>query len=83
MSQSKKGSLIEALINTAIGFGINFTANLVILPLFGFENLTLETNFYIGIAYTVVSVARSYVVRRWFNGKIGEIAERLSNRVVP
>ena len=78
MSQSKKGSLIEALINTTIGFGINFTANLVILPLFGFENLTLETNFYIGIAYTVVSVARSYVVRRWFNAHIERAAKRLA-----
>lgn len=80
MSQSKRGSLIEALINTAIGFGINFTANLVILPLFGFDSLTLETNLYIGLAYTAISVARSYVVRRWFNGKIGELAERLANK---
>ena len=78
MSQSKKGSLIEALINTSIGFSINFTANLIILPLFGFENLTLETNFYIGLAYTVVSVARGYVVRRWFNARIERVAQRLA-----
>ena len=70
MSQTRKGSLIEALINTSIGFGINFTANLIILPLFGFESLTVETNFYIGIAYTVISVVRSYVIRRWFNQHI-------------
>ena len=80
MSQSKRGSLIEVLINTAIGFSINFTANLLILPLFGFTSLTLEKNFYIGLAFTVVSVARSYVVRRWFNGRIGELAERLAAR---
>lgn len=78
MSQSKKGSLVEALINTAIGFGINFTANLLILPLFGFESLTLETNFYIGLAYTLISVVRSYVIRRWFNKHIVAAAQKLA-----
>lgn len=78
MSQTKKGSLIEALINTAIGFGINFTANLVILPLFGFDSLTLETNLYIGFAYTAISVVRSYVIRRWFNKHIVKAAEKLA-----
>ena len=78
MSQSKKGSLIEALINTAIGFSINFTANLIILPLFGFDSLTVETNFYIGIAYTIISVIRSYVIRRWFNHHIVKAAQKLA-----
>lgn len=78
MSQSKKGSLYEALINTAIGFGINFTANLIILPMFGFDSLTVETNLYIGIAYTAISVVRSYVVRRWFNHHIVKAAQKLA-----
>lgn len=78
MSQSKKGSLIEALINTAIGFSINFTANLIVLPAFGFDSLTVETNIYIGLAYTAISVVRSYVVRRWFNHHIVKAAERLA-----
>jgi hypothetical protein len=76
MQQTKLGSFYEALINVAIGFGINFIANLLILPLFGF-NITLIDNLYIGLLYTVVSVARSYVVRRWFNARIHETAMRL------
>lgn len=78
MSQTRKGSLAEALINVAIGFIINFIANLIILPLFGFEGLTMETNFYIGLAYTAVSVVRSYVIRRWFNSMIVRAAATLS-----
>ena len=78
MEQTKLGSFYEACINVAIGFWINFIANLVILPLFGF-NITLVDNFYIGLLYTIVSVARSYVVRRWFNRKIHETAMRLGS----
>lgn len=68
MSQTKIGSFAEAWLNIAIGFGINFTANLLILPRFGFHTLTLEKNFAIGILYTVISLVRSYCLRRWFNG---------------
>lgn len=78
MSQSKRGSLIEALINVLIGFGINFSANLIILPMFGMETLTLENNLYIGILYTAISIIRSYVIRRWFNEMITSAASRLS-----
>lgn len=77
MSQTRLGSFIEAWINVLIGFGINFAANLVILPLFGF-NVTLSDNFQIGLLYTVVSVARSYGIRRWFNARIHRAAMRLS-----
>lgn len=81
MTQTKLGSFIEAWVNVFIGFWINFAANLVILPMFGFEGLTMATNFYIGLAYTVVSVARSYVIRRWFNARLHAAAERLAERV--
>ena len=68
MSQTPKGSLVEAVANTAVGFGVNFTANMLILPLFGFTNLTLGKNLFIGALYTAISLVRSYVLRRWFNG---------------
>lgn len=77
MRQTKLGSFYESCINVAIGFSINFIANLVILPLFGF-NITLTDNLYIGLLYTVISVARSYVVRRWFDGRIHAAAQKLA-----
>ena len=77
MQQSRLGSLIEALFNVLIGFGINFAANLVILPLFGF-NVTPTDALGIGVFFTVISIARSYVIRRWFNARLHAAAQRLA-----
>lgn len=66
-AQSRLGSFIEASVNIAIGFSINFTANMLILPRFGFHSLTAEKAFGIGCLFTVISLCRSYVIRRYFN----------------
>lgn len=66
MSQTKKGSFIEALGNTIVGWVVNYIANLLILPMFGF-NVTYSQAFYIGCIFTVISIVRSYVLRRVFN----------------
>lgn len=66
--QTKWGSFVEAWGNVAVGFGINFTANWLILPLFGFTTLTVGKNLAIGGMFTVISVGRTYVIRRYFNG---------------
>jgi len=80
MTQTKLGSLIEVSTNIFIGFWINFCANLVILPLFGFTTLTLEQNFYIGILYTLIAVARGYVIRRWFNARLHAASEKIAGK---
>lgn len=67
MSQTKIGSFAEAWLNIAVGFGINFAANMVVLPQFGFP-VTPWAAFGIGLVFTVISLARSYILRRWFNG---------------
>jgi hypothetical protein len=78
MNQSRLGSFIEAWINVLIGFSINYVMNLVILGwLFGYP-ITLTANFLIGCLFTVVSVVRSYVIRRWFNARLHEAAQRLA-----
>ena len=56
-------------MNIAVGFTINYCANLIILPLFGFASLTPGKNFIIGLLYTVISLVRQFVIRRWFNGR--------------
>lgn len=75
--QSRMGSLIEVCINILIGFVINWFANLLILPLFGF-NVTGSQAFHMGLLFTVISVARSYVVRRWFERRIHAAALRMA-----
>jgi hypothetical protein len=78
MNQTRLVSFIETMINILIGFAINFVANLVILPMFGFESLTLTTNFEIGLLYTVISVIRSYVIRRWFNAGMHAVSAAMA-----
>ena len=67
VSQTRLGSFVESWANIAIGFSINFTANWLILPAFGFHSLTLTTNFEIGLLYTLISLCRSFALRRLFN----------------
>ena len=81
MDQTRLGSLIEAGINVLIGFVINMAANFVILPLVGFE-ITLQQNLFIGVLYTLVSVARSYIVRRWFNARLRAASLRMAGASV-
>ena len=77
MTQTRLGSLIEAIINVVIGFTINFGANMLIFPLFGFH-ITPGANLALGLIYTVISVARSYCVRRWFNARLHRMASAVA-----
>lgn len=69
MRQTRKGSLIEALANVAIGYLINMLANFALFPLFGWH-ISLRQNLLMGVLYTGISIARSYALRRWFNAWI-------------
>lgn len=77
MTQTKLGSLYESLINIVIGFSINFVANMLIFPLFGFH-ISAGNNFILGCIYTGISLVRSYVIRRWFNAQLQAVAEKLA-----
>lgn len=77
MSQSRLESLVEVSINIAIGFGINWTANMYILPLYGFA-ITGGQAFSIGLVFTAISVVRGYVIRRWFNARIRALSARVA-----
>ena len=66
MNQSRIGSLVEACIGTAIGFAVSIGLSCVVYPMFG-HAFTLAQNFLITAIFTVASVIRSYIVRRWAN----------------
>ena len=59
-------SATEAVVNIAIGYAVSVTANLLVLPLFGYD-VTIGDSLAIGLAFTVISLIRSYIVRRLFN----------------
>lgn len=75
MTQTRLGSLIEALMNTAIGFVISMAISVVVYPAFG-HRFTLAQNAGITLIFTVASIARGYVLRRWFNGRLHAAALR-------
>ena len=65
MKQSRAMSLVEAIANVAVGYGVAVVTQLLIFPVFGLHT-TLAQNLKMGAVFTVVSIARSYVLRRLF-----------------
>ena len=64
-AQSRPMSLLEALTGTTVGFGVAVTTQLVVFPWFGLP-ASFSDSLAIGAIFTVVSIARSYAVRRLF-----------------
>ncbi len=64
--QSRLQSFLESCVNVAIGYTVALLTQLAVFPLFGMK-VSLEANFAIGGIFTVVSLVRSYAVRRLFN----------------
>ncbi len=73
--QSRLTSLIEANINTFTGFIINWCAGFVIYPLAGMSVDVLDVTT-ITLLFTVLSVARNYLIRRFFNKDSSVVSER-------
>lgn len=69
MKQTKIESLIESLVNILIGFFTALGSQLLIFPLFDI-NIPIQDNLLIGLYFTLISLARSYVVRRYFNKRV-------------
>lgn len=66
MKDSKKKSLVEAIFNIVVGFTINFGMNMLLLPLMFGIPFSWGGFFNLGLLYTGVSLARSYMLRRMF-----------------
>lgn len=79
MTQTRLSSLVEALLNTAIGFVLSVVTSMIVFPLYGMP-LSFSTNLHITFWFTLVSIARGYVVRRWFNARLHRLAQRLAGQ---
>ena len=66
MTQTRVMSATEATVNVLVGFGVAVGTQVAIFPLFGLI-ATLEQNMAMGAVFTIVSLVRSYVLRRVFN----------------
>lgn len=65
MKQSRTMSMLESIINIAVGFGISLTAQIFFLPLLGVQ-ISLSQNITFALIMTVISIVRSYLLRRLF-----------------
>lgn len=68
MTQSRIDSTMEAVTNTAIGFVISLLTWIAVSHAFDIP-MPFATNLAITGIFTVVSIARQYVLRRLFNGR--------------
>ena len=65
MKQSRVMSLVEAIANVIVGYGVAVVTQILIFPIFGLST-TLAQNLTMGAVFTVVSIARSFALRRVF-----------------
>jgi hypothetical protein len=65
MSQFRRLSLIEAVTNVTVGYGLAVATQIVIFPWFGLV-VSLDDNLAIGAVFVITSLLRSYALRRLF-----------------
>ena len=58
--------MVESLTNVAIGYGVALASQLLIFPFYDID-ISLQDNIAIGVWFTLISLVRSYVIRRYFN----------------
>ncbi|GGB94754.1 hypothetical protein GCM10011363_09240 [Marivita lacus] len=70
MKQSRRMSLVESVANVTVGYGVAVVTQILIFPVFGLHT-TLAQNLKMGAVFTVVSIARSFAIRRVFEAMRG------------
>ena len=71
VSQSRKHSILETLANVAVGYVVAIAAQILIFPLWGIHE-ALGSQLGIGSMFTVISICRTYVIRRIANSWRGD-----------
>lgn len=80
MAQTRIDSLVEVLLNVAIGWVIALVTQLLVFPMFGI-NISIGDQLGISVIFTVVSIVRGYVIRRWFNARLHAMAMKLAKEL--
>lgn len=65
MMQSWRQSLIEAVANVVVGYALAILTQIVVFPWFGLQ-VPFKDNLAIGAMFVMVSLLRSYALRRLF-----------------
>ena len=59
-------SLVETMTNILVGLVISFLSQIVIFKIYG-VHLSTQQNVEITLYFTIISILRSYALRRFFN----------------
>ena len=65
MKQSRAMSLMEAFANVVVGYGVAVATLMLVFPVFGLQT-TLAQNLKMGAVFSIVSIIRSFALRRVF-----------------
>lgn len=65
MRQSRRMSMVEAVANVVIGYGIAVATQVAMFPLFGIH-IALADDLAIGVIFAIVSLVRGFMLRRLF-----------------
>ena len=63
--QSRRQSLIAAIANVAVGYALAVLTQIVVFPWFGLQ-VPFRDNLAIGAMFVMISLLRSYALRRLF-----------------
>lgn len=69
MKQTCLMSLVEPLANVTVGYCVAVITQILIFPMFGLHT-TQAQNLKMGAVFTVVSIARSFALRRLFERRL-------------
>lgn len=67
--QSRIDSFMEALTGTMIGLAVSTVANATLTPWVLGHPISVHENVILSAGFTVISIARTFVIRRVFNGR--------------
>ena len=81
MKQSRIDSAIEASLNILVGTVIYVIVNYTLLSWMLGIHISVATSLWISIMFTIISLIRSYVIRRLCDGK--SIWEAIKARFLP
>ncbi len=79
--QHRLTSLLEVCINTGIGFWVSFIFWPPVAAVMGYP-YSLADNFAITGIFTVLSIARGYIIRRFFAQGLHNTAARWARRLL-
>lgn len=81
MNQTKLESLLEVIINVTIGWFIAILTQIIVFPWFGIQ-VTFADQLGISVIFTLVSIVRGYVIRRWFNAGIHKVVAKMAKKLL-